>query len=473
MRIPFIGPSYRLRSINRDAQRCINWFPVKSELQTSKNIDGLQGTPGKLVFANPDNGEIRGEWQTLGRAFVVSGNKLYEIDEDGNDTELGTLNTTSGRVGMCDNGQQLVIVDGDYGYILTLETDIFLEITSEGWRGSNTVSFVGGYFIFIEPDTGVFYICALYDGFTIDALDFASAEGAPDNLVAGAALAANFWAFGTETVQVYYNSGDTFPFTPIDNAFIQYGCSAAHSVAQSANTIFWLGGGKEGAGVVWMATGYNPQRISTFALEYAISTYGDVSDAFGYTYEEEGHYFYCLNFPGADTTWCYDIGLNEWHERGYWNSQLGEYEKDLANSHMFVFGKHLVGSRRDGKIYEQSMSYLDDNGDAIRRLRTSPHTFDGDDLNFIYFSQAQLDMETGIGNSEEVNPTVSLSWSNDAGHTFSNEHSRGVGRVGEYKARAIWRQLGRSRDRVWRVITTARARLCLIGFHVQGEKGAN
>lgn len=54
MRFPFIGGSYFTRSVNFDAQRCINWYPIKSETGESKNVDGLQGTPGKLLFCDLD-----------------------------------------------------------------------------------------------------------------------------------------------------------------------------------------------------------------------------------------------------------------------------------------------------------------------------------------------------------------------------------------------------------------------------------
>lgn len=417
---------------------------------------------------------IRGSHQCLGRAFAVNNTQLYELFEDGTSILRGTVAAKDTYVDMDDNGRQVVLVDGVNGYILTLADNDFQRITAAGWRGSATVCEVDGYFIFVQPDSGIVYNSNLYDGQDINALEFATVEGSPDNMVAVAALSGKPWMFGTETTQVFYDAGGTsFPFQPIDGAFIQYGCAAAHSVANSANTLFWLGSGVEGDGIVWMATGYLPQRVSTYALEYAISQYDDISDAIGYTYEEEGHYFYCLNFPTGGATWVFDIGLQLWHERAYWKAQTGQYTRDLAQTHMFVFGKHLVGSWVDGKIYEQSLDLMDDDGAVIRRLRAAPHSFDSNNLNYIYYNRFQLDMQTGVGNNADRNPQMSLAWSNDAGHTFSNEHTRSAGRVGAYMARVIWRQLGRSRDRVFRVITTARARMTLIAAYVDAQKGTN
>lgn len=475
MKIPFIGQSYVYRSINFSDQRLVNFYPVKSEVQGTKNIDGLQATAGLKTFSTLGLGSIRGSIQTKGRVFVVSGTGFYEIFADGSFTKHGDTELFGNPVvGMSSNGREVIVVEGANGYIFDMNSNGFNLITADGWRGSNTVAFIDGYFVLVEPNTGIYYISGLFAGSNYDPTEFASAEGSPDDLVAVATVHKELWLFGTDTIQISYNSGAAqFPFDPIQGAFIEYGCAAPHTVAVSANTVFWLGSGQQGDGVVWMATGYNPQRISTFAIETAISSYGDISDATSYTYEEDGHYFYCLNFPSAGTTWCFDINLNAWHEKAYWNKDTGQYERHRADNHVFAFGKHLMGDYANGKIYHQSLSILDDDGDVIRRIRQSPTIFDEVDLNYIYYTRFQLDMETGVGNDTDANPKVWLEWSDDGGHTWSNQHIREAGKVGKYKHRAIWRALGRGRDRVWRVGTTAKVKLMLIGAYIGAEKGSN
>ena len=51
-------------------------------------------------------------------------------------------------------------------------------------------------------------------------------------------------------------------------------------------------------------------------------------------------------------------------------------------------------------------------------------------------------------------PQVVLDWSDDGGHTWSNQYMNSAGNVGEYKKRLMWRRLGRSRDRVYRITCT-------------------
>lgn len=472
--IPFVGPSYVYRSVNFDAQRSVNLMLVKSETGTSKSEMALIGTPGLSAFIELPKSPIRAMRNVQGRGFVVAGNTFYEIFIDGTYTERGNLNTSTGFVSMSDNSLEVIAVDGPNGYIFTLADNTFEEITSVGFTGANTVTFLDGYFVLNRPDTQIYYISGLYDGKTYDPLDFASAEGSPDILKAVATVRQECWLFGNTTVQFVYNSGASdFPLSPIQGAFIEFGCAAVQSIAKSANSVFWLGQDNDGSGIVWMATGYQPQRISTHAVEYAIQKYANFSDVVGYTYQEEGSYFYVLNFPSANTTWVYDVGMGQWHERAYFFQ--GNYERHRGQVHMFLYGKNLIGDYENGKIYEQSLNFFDDDGQAIRRLRTSPHY--AQDLKYVYYNRFQLDMETGVGKasgtSEAVTPQAMLQWSNDGGHTWSSERWVSIGKIGQYKARAIWRRLGRARDRVFKVVINSKNKVFIIGASMSADAGAN
>jgi hypothetical protein len=64
------------------------------------------------------------------------------------------------------------------------------------------------------------------------------------------------------------------------------------------------------------------------------------------------------------------------------------------------------------------------------------------------------------------NPQVMLRWSDDGGHTFSNEHWKSMGRIGNYGKRTIWRRLGATmkiRDRVYEVSGTDPVRIYIMG----------
>ena len=63
-------------------------------------------------------------------------------------------------------------------------------------------------------------------------------------------------------------------------------------------------------------------------------------------------------------------------------------------------------------------------------------------------------------------PEVMLRWSDDGGHTFSNEHWREMGAIGQYGYRTIWRRLGMTqkiRDRVYEVSGTDPVKIAIMG----------
>lgn len=468
MRFPgFIGPSYTLQSVNVDCQRCINLYPEINEIGFGKEKEtaSLVSTPGLLNVATIGTGPLRGIYYSSdGALYVVSYNKIYKLNSSFSATEIGTLNTFTSTISFADNGTTLVFVDGTDGFYSTLGSSSITEITDVDFKPADVVVYQDGYFIFNESGTGKFFISGLND-VTIDGLDFASAEGNPDNIISIISDHRDLWLFGTQTTEVFFNSGNAdFPFERINGAFLEHGCAATFSVAKMNNSVFWLSSDDKGNGLIYMARGYQPQRISTHAVEYAIRGYSNISDAIAYTYQENGHHFYVLNFPSASTTWVYDASTNFWHERVYTNN--GEFERHRANYHAFAFNKHIVADYASNKLYEMNSQYYTDDGSEITRQRTAPHLTSG--LKSVFYGSFQLDMETGVGldgasSVQGYDPQAMLQFSDDGGHSWSNEKWTSFGKIGRRSQRAIWRRLGYSRDRVFRITITDPVKIAIIG----------
>ena len=66
-----------------------------------------------------------------------------------------------------------------------------------------------------------------------------------------------------------------------------------------------------------------------------------------------------------------------------------------------------------------------------------------------------------------------LQYSDDGGHTWSEEMWVSAGVEGAYAWRAIWRRLGRTRDRVWRVDMSDPVPWRILGAFVTVGKGTN
>jgi hypothetical protein len=472
MEIGLISGHGEGRSSNVSPATALNWFLENA------TVPSLVSTHGCTTFATPTTAEVRGGIEYNSLAYFVVGSNLYEINSSGNVTSRGTLNSSSGRVGMAHNGvraganQQIIIMDGTTGYIYDNTTSTLTEIADTDLVASDSVVFLDGYFVFAQKDSDRFWITSLYDGSAIDENDFATAEGDPDTIQAVATDRRELFLFGKKTLEVWYNSGDS------DNTFQRYqggssqtGCAAPASIHRFDNGLAWLTENQRGEGLVAiMGDGYKPTIISTPEMNYQIASYSKIDDAFAYVYQHEGHEFYVLTFPTAKVTWAYDAATQQWHQRGHTIDGVFP-NRERYNCHVFAFGKHLFGDVSNGNIYVLDTSVGTISGTRIPRERITPILTDEEKR--IRISSLQLDMEEGIGDPNVATDTsMWLSYSKDGGHTFTDEVERSMGDAGEYAKRIIWRRLGKARNWVFKFRTWSPNPMVLKGAYARlyGER---
>lgn len=488
MKSPILGSAYVARSVNAAANRMINLFP---EIIPEGGIEPafLQRCPGLQLQKTIGTGPIRGLWahQTRGEDFyVVSGFEVYKMNSlNGTPIKLGNV-TGTGPVSIADNGTQIFFACNPDAYIYDESNDTFTQITDPDFPGAVTVGYLDGYFVFNEPNSQRIWVTQLYDGFQIDPLDFASAEGSPDGVVGVFVDHRECWVFGTDSTEVWYNAGNAdFPLSPIQGAFNEIGCVAPHSIAKMDNTVFWLGADARGQGIIYRAVGYNAQRVSTHAIEWRIQNYLDMTDAVAYTYQQDGHAFYVISFPSADETWVFDAATGAWHQRSSYTaravtegafdpssfdndafyiasyinptSSSGAFSRHRSNCQCNFQGNIIVGDYDNGNVYTFEPTVYDDNGIAQRWLRAWRALPTGaNNLRRTAQHTLQLECESGVGVNEGIgsDPQAMLRWSDDGGHTWSNEHWASMGKIGATYTRVMWRRLGMTlklRDRVYEV----------------------
>lgn len=475
-KFPFVGGSYEARSKTFDSQRCVNLYPEVSEsgIAPSKSVAALIGTPGLELWASLAGGGVRGLIRfDANTAVAIVGSNVYRLTPAGAATLIGTVDSLATPVCMASNGTAIMAVTGPAGFIINPTAGTVAQITDSAFTGADRVEFVDGYFVFNKTGTGQFQISQLY-GTTIDSLDFATAEGSPDLLISVIVNHREIWLLGQNSVEVYFNSGNSdFPFERINGAFIEMGCAAKHSAAKLDNSVFWLTADDRGQGIVVRSVGYQPQRVSTHAIEYAIGQMGDISDAVAFTYQQEGHSFYVLTFPSAGQTWVYDAATNLWHERAWRNPADGTLGRHRAQCHMAFASSNIVGDWESGKLYRLDLDTFTDDGEPIVRVRSCSHL--SADLRWQFFHSLQIDMEAGVGlaSGQGSDPQAMLQWSDDGGFTWSNEMWAPIGQMGERKRRVRWRRLGKSRDRVFKVTITDPVKVVIVGASVDVKAGVS
>lgn len=479
----FCGPSYQTVSPVADAERAFNLYP-ETNPGSAKVPVTLVGTPGLELFTTLGGGPIRALAAGNGRLFTVSGTHFYEIDPSTGSTitDYGAMpGSTSGPCkivfGLVSGGPQLLVLDSSTSKIYY--PDI---------AGPSMVAVFDGYDL-EYLDTYYFALNAAIqngvncsasgDGGTWPSLNAITRTTTVDQTNALCVVNSNLWIFGQKTITPFFNAGTSgFPLALIQNSTIQEGAlswpvisgPAAFHIIKANNAVYWIGADDRGFGGFWRSQGFDPIRISGPGVENIVKGYGDISEARGFAYDEDGHSFVVWNFPNANSgdgaTMVYDITTKLFHERMYLDgSTQKRWRPDCFASVEFGTGAvNFVGDYEDGRIYKLSLSYTDDDGDPIQRIRTAP-IISADNA---WLSHAALQIDADIGTASLV-----LTMSNDGARSFlSNSYtvpkigtSAGVG-VNTY----IQNQLGRSRQRVYRVtITDADNPIRLLGAYANAN----
>ena len=123
----FVGAAYEAPSITQDAQECINFYPEidPTKAQGERGIVALYPTPGlEAVALFPNQEEVRGLRTLSGGTQVVAvcGDFVYALESNLTPVMIGQMNTSTGQVGIVDNGVNVYIVDDSYRYTWFIST---------------------------------------------------------------------------------------------------------------------------------------------------------------------------------------------------------------------------------------------------------------------------------------------------------------------------------------------------------------
>lgn len=467
----FCGPTYSGVSLTPvfDAERAINLFPEPG-YKTSKSKMALIGRPGlsPTPFITLANTPVRSLWAGNNRLFAVGGTHFYEISAAGAIiTDYGAMagSAGTGYASAIANGTQLLVYDSSAAKIFEAGAGV-MNLRFNGVA----LEYLDGFYLSIATGASLaganpnqINCSALDDGTSWPALNFVLRRGSSDLTNGLAVLNSQLWIFGQKTIEVWYNAGNpNFPFARIQGATINLGLIAPASIVKFYNCLIWLGADDRGYPQVYMAQGLNPVRISNFAIENLIagvsaSTPGGNSAvlnyAWAYGYQESGHTFYVLTIVSASflplNTYVYDLTTGLWHERLYapaapWPISFAS----IPGSGFNATGPNFVGDARSGKIHWQGMGYANDGGTAITYSRTAPHISDRN--NWVKYPSLEIDADVGTAQ-------MTLSYSNDGGRNFltlARPDATISGSASVAFKRYKWWQLGRSRDRVFKISIT-------------------
>lgn len=411
-----VGMSQVIISVTADggAIGASNWGVSGSSLGTGIEFLGMVSytdlhlqTPGFIVSsaASPFSASEVGLTLTItGGSGFAPGNYTItglQVDESGNPTGAAILDRPAGSGGS---------VSG------TGHTPAMMVTASQG-------AFLDGYgFITPYPRTKTVYYSAIDDFTSWNPLDFFNKANYPDNVSALFADHEELYTLGDlESTQVWRDVGDADnPFQPDPGAVMHVGCQSSFSPTRLGNGVAWIGQDtRRGTRKAIYSVGYNPQVISTPAVEAQWAKYLDISDAVSFTYAANGHELWVINFPTANATWAWDSTTGFWLRWGYWNGNSWDRTRVWVHCVVALGGseghaqveRHFGGDWSSGNIYVMSTDYRTDNGNVNLRRRIAPHLTKENMRRF--YSRFEIDCD----------------------------------RLGQ--VRIVWNRLGAGRDRIW------------------------
>lgn len=504
----FCGGSYTSQGVGFDCQRSVNLYPELHELGDGKSKMALFYTPGLKSFYTLD-GPSRGKFEFNGRLFDAGQTNFYEIiptyDAFGKLVSTSTTVLNAGKplvndgkpVSMAANETQLLIASGGFVFIYYLATTVdsvtnlpvaagtFQQVAASNFTLSTgnapviQVAFCDSFFLALIANSQTICISNVLDGNNWNLNGQIVVSVYADNVVGMVVDHREVGFLGRKKSVIYFASGSLSVFDVSPGGFIEQGSGATFAISQLDNSVFWVGGDDRGNAQGWRLNGYTPVRVTTHPVELAWQSYPRISDAVSFAYQDDGHTFWQIYFPSANSglgaTWLYDTASQLWHERDNLNLVTGQMTAHPSWNHAFAFGQHFVGDWNSNKSYVMSRAYFDNDGTPVIRMRTAPHIFIEEER--ISHYRFELDMDLGVGWAADDTthfgpPTIFLDWSNDGGKTWSNKQGRSFGYLGETRIpRPVWRRLGQARVRTYRVTCSDAVPVRIYNAYVNASPG--
>ena len=426
--INLTGGMYQHKSRPLSKQVTRNWWPQAQATQKARSDYVLQSFYGLKLFKDQSGTSDRGMLVNQGKLYKVTDTTLYQVDNIGTHTVLGTI-PGSYRCRLKAMGSQIIIVNGS-GLVYVWNGTTLTQVTDPNIGLPRSVAVLNSQAIYDAGTGQGFDVSDVGTPGTINGLNNASAESSSDDLLIPYAWRETAYLMGKETIELWYNSGQgNPPFDKIQGAVINVGLDAIDSVADMPDFLFFFGSDKQFHSLTPGSTAVDTP-ISNPAMAKEFQSYLITSDCIGWCQEFEGQWFYVATFPTQNVTWVYPVG-GEWFQWG--SSDTGRLR---ANSYAYVFNKHLVAEYNSGRIFELDPETYTDAGEAIIRTRDSApiHSglFGADNKEF-EINSLELVVETGIGliEGQGSDPRIMLSVSRDGGKSFGTERQLRIGKLGE------------------------------------------
>lgn len=440
----------------------------------------LVEAPGSLqrhAFADACRGMWQADGHADGKVLIAQGTTLSTYDPAtdtagaltgtiaGSDfgdfafTESEGFGLFNGGLYVSDGTAIAAVSDGDFATLLSdAGATEFSSLATLGQRGLFTFKNRFGFTDVLDMDS-------------TSALSYYTPESSPDAIVAGRVVGEFYYIFGTQTIEVWAQTGDADdPFSLQDGLTQQVGCLCRDGIVRADNTLFFID------------DGCNPRRLGQGGSQIINPNDPWVADILkaagaanirGKIYSDKTHEFVAWRTPNGEVV--HDILTSQWHTRGTNQTPTSRYTA------MVQAGTRVFVCDDDGQFDELSRDYASESmpnastmGTEIAREFTA-YLSNVPKRKAIKTVRVEVAMGVGLSAGQGANPVIQMRQSFDGGNTWTSWNSKPLGAQGEYGKRGpTWRRRGRVKDKgvVFHFLKTDPVKEAYLGVPVNEDQAA-
>ena len=292
-------------------------------------------------------------------------------------------------------------------------------------------------------------VTELNDPFAVNPLKYGSSEADPDPVKGLLKLKNEPYALNRYTIEVFDNvGGNGFPFRRIDGAQIQKGPLGTYTACIFADTIAFLGSGRNEAPAVYLGLNSNTTKISTREIDTLLLAYTDAELALSLLEArvDKGHQLLYVQLP--DRTLVYDANASRVLEEPVWfclDSSVVGFSQYRAKNLIWCYEKWIFGDPLSARLGYFVSNIGTQYGETVGwEFGTTVLYNKGNGAIIHELELVSLTGRAALG----VDPVVWTSYSLD-GEIWSQEKACGAGKQGNRQKRIAW--LGQGILRNWRI----------------------
>lgn len=406
---------------NLPVAKVINgWFEATP---TTQDGFSFQARKGLTSFAARGNGPINGLYSKRGvfadSLFSISDVRVYR-----NASNLGNM-TGSGTSRWAASGAEIIVTRGAAPF--SYNGTNLAAITMPSSENVVAVEYLAGRFYYVVKDTNQFFWSDQLDGRTVDSLNYANAELAPDNLVDVKAIVGRIYFIGSETIEPWYPSGVAeLPVTREDQGLVEKGAIAT-GCSQVVNGVLVF----IGSDCVVYRYGSALEPLSDEGINELIRASSTWSS---FTYEEDGHTWFGIRLDQGTIQWSSKTG--NWTElatndrnnfRGQCATNIGPevYFGDDETNKIWVFGDDFT-----------------DNDQPLAATFTALYPIGSGSIPFDVIEVRGNVGRTNPLTGDDANPMIEMALSRDAGNTLEDWREDSWGAQGQYRRHPVFTMCG-------------------------------